>query len=82
MAMVYVKDNNIEFAIKKLKKQVATEGIFRDFKFHNFYEKPSEKKVRKTKEAKRRHAKALRKKRERENSVHTSHYRRPEARGL
>jgi len=80
MATVYVKDNDIEFAIRKLKKMVQREGIFRDFKFHHFYEKPSEKKVRQAKEAVRRRAKAERKKRDRENGVGNSHYRRPELR--
>ena len=82
MAFVFVKDNNIEVAIRKLKQMVTREGIFRDFKQHCFFEKPSEKRVRERKTAMVRRAKAARKKRERDRETGTgqnSHYRRPEA---
>jgi len=79
MAVVYVQ-GDIEKAIKRLHKMVQREGIFRELKLRNFYEKPSERKVREAKEAVRRRAKALRKKRDRETGVQqTSRYRRPEA---
>ena len=43
---VLVRDNNVDQALKALKKKMQREGIFREMKLRNFYEKPSEKKKR------------------------------------
>jgi len=56
---VRVDNNNIEKAIKILKKKVMNDGILKDLKKHQFYEKPSEKRRREKAEARRRHQKAL-----------------------
>ena len=38
---VHVRDNNVDQALKALKKKMQREGIFREMKLRNFYEKPS-----------------------------------------
>ena len=40
---VSVRDNNVEQAIRVLKKKMQREGVFREVKLRNSYEKPSEK---------------------------------------
>ena len=40
---VHVRDNNVDQALKALKKKMQREGIFREMKLRNYYEKPSEK---------------------------------------
>lgn len=57
MVLVLVKFNNVDNALKTLKKKMQHEGVFRTLKIKRFYEKPSEKKVRKAKERKRRNKK-------------------------
>ncbi|MFG1344907.1 30S ribosomal protein S21 [Xanthobacter autotrophicus DSM 431] len=59
---VLVRDNNIEQALKVLKKRMQREGVFREMKQRRAYEKPSEKRAREHDEAIRRHRKATRKK--------------------
>lgn len=59
---VLVRDNNVEQALKVLKKRMQREGIFREMKQRKAYEKPSERKAREHDEAVRRHRKAARKK--------------------
>lgn len=59
---VLVRDNNIEQAIKVLKKRMQREGLFREMKQRRSYEKPSERRTREHDEAVRRHRKAARKK--------------------
>ena len=49
---VTVRDNNVDQALKVLKKKMQREGIFREMKLRRSYEKPSER--RKKKEAARR----------------------------
>jgi len=61
-----VRDNNIEQAIKILKKKMQREGVFREMKRRNAYEKPSEKKAREKAEGIRRSRKAARKLAQRE----------------
>jgi small subunit ribosomal protein S21 len=51
---VLVKDNNVEAALKAIKRKGQREGIFKDVKLHRFFEKPSERKLRKTEEARKR----------------------------
>jgi small subunit ribosomal protein S21 len=64
--LVEVRDNNVEQAIKILKKKMQREGIFREMKLRMFNEKPSEKKARRSSEAIRRSRKVERKRRQRE----------------
>jgi len=59
---VTVRDNNVDQALKELKKKMQREGIFREMKLRNHYEKPSVKKAREKAEAIRRGRKLARKK--------------------
>ncbi len=61
---VSVRDNNVDQALRFLKKKLQKEGIFREMKLRTAYEKPSEKKLRKKTESIRRAKKLERKKRE------------------
>ncbi len=63
---VLVRDNNVDQALKALKKKMQREGIFREMKLRGHYEKPSEKKAREKAEAIRRARKLARKKLQRE----------------
>ena len=38
---VLVRDNNVDQALKALKKKMQREGIFREMKLRGHYEKPS-----------------------------------------
>jgi small subunit ribosomal protein S21 len=58
---VLVRDNNIDQALRALKKRLQREGVFREMKLRSYYEKPSEKRVRWAAEAVRRGRKAARK---------------------
>jgi small subunit ribosomal protein S21 len=59
--LVSVRDNNVDQALKVLKKKMQREGVFREMKRRKAYEKPSERKAREKGEAVRRHRKAARK---------------------
>tara|TARA_Y100001978_G_scaffold154507_1_gene139957 strand:- start:181 stop:468 length:288 start_codon:yes stop_codon:yes gene_type:complete len=63
---VSVRDNNVDQALRALKKKMQREGIFREMKLRRNYEKPSERRVREEAEATRRHRKLMRKRLERE----------------
>ena len=63
---VSVRDNNVDQALRALKKKMQREGIFREMKLRRNYEKPSERRVREEAEAIRRHRKLTRKRLERE----------------
>ncbi len=63
---VTVRDNNVDQALKALKKKMQREGIFREMKLRRSYEKPSERKAREKAEAIRRARKLERKRIERE----------------
>ena len=63
---VLVRDNNVDQALKALKKKMQRVGIFREMKLRNYYEKPSERRVREKAEAVRRARKLARKKLQRE----------------
>jgi small subunit ribosomal protein S21 len=63
---VVVRDNNVDQALKALKKKMQREGVFREMKLRRAYEKPSERKAREKAEAVRRHRKLLRKRMDRE----------------
>jgi small subunit ribosomal protein S21 len=43
---VFVRDNNVEQALKALKRKMQREGVFREMKLRKHYEKPSERKAR------------------------------------
>jgi small subunit ribosomal protein S21 len=66
---VFVKDNNIDQALRVLKKKMQREGTFREMKRRRFYEKPSELRVRKKSEAIRRVRKLARKQAQREGLI-------------
>jgi small subunit ribosomal protein S21 len=51
---VFVRDNNVDQAIKVLKKKLQREGLFREMKLRDHYEKPSERRVRERAQANRR----------------------------
>ena len=63
---VLVRDNNVDQALKALKKKMQREGIFREMKLRNYFEKPSERKARERAEAVRRARKLARKRAQRE----------------
>ena len=63
---VSVRDNNVEQALRVLKKKLQREGLFREMKLRRTYEKPSERKAREKAEAIRRARKVERKRKERE----------------
>jgi len=63
---VVVRDNNVDQALRALKKKLQREGVFREMKLRNYYEKPSEKKARQKAEAVRRARKLARKRAQRE----------------
>jgi small subunit ribosomal protein S21 len=63
---VLVRDNNVDQALRVLKKRMQREGIFREMKQRRAYEKPSERKTREKAEAIRRARKAARKQAQRE----------------
>ena len=58
---VLVRDNNIDQALRVLKKKMQREGVFREMKRRRFYEKPSEQATREKAEAARRVRKLARK---------------------
>jgi|TARA_B100001971_G_scaffold209491_1_gene233177 small subunit ribosomal protein S21 len=66
MVQVTVRDNNVDQALRVLKKKMQREGVIREMKMRKHYEKPSEKKAREKSEATRRYRKLERKRRERE----------------
>jgi small subunit ribosomal protein S21 len=63
---VIVRDNNVEQALKALKKKLQREGVFREMKLRGHYEKPSERRAREKAEAVRRARKLARKRAQRE----------------
>lgn len=63
---VLVRDNNVDQALRALKKKLQREGVFREMKLRDHYEKPSEKRAREKAEAVRRARKLARKKLQRE----------------
>jgi|TARA_B100000315_G_scaffold32417_1_gene27336 small subunit ribosomal protein S21 len=63
---VEVRNNNVEKALRVLKKKLQKDGLFRELRMRQFYEKPSDKRMRKHKESLRRIAKEKRLKRLRE----------------
>lgn len=63
---VNVRDNNVDQALRSLKKKLQREGVLREMKLRRHFEKPSERKKREKAEAIRRIRKLVRKKMERD----------------
>jgi small subunit ribosomal protein S21 len=66
---ILVRDNNVDQALRVLKKKMQREGVFREMKRRRFYEKPSEVRVREKAEAVRRVRKLARKQAQREGLI-------------
>jgi small subunit ribosomal protein S21 len=66
---VFVRDNNVDQALRVLKKKMQREGVFREMKRRKAYEKPSERKNREKGEAIRRARKLARKQAQREGLI-------------
>jgi len=66
LVTVTVRDNNVDQALRVLKKKMQREGIFREMKLRRDFEKPSEKKKREKSEAVRRWRKVERKRKDRD----------------
>jgi small subunit ribosomal protein S21 len=64
--IVLVRENNVDQALRALKKKLQREGVFREMKRRRSYEKPSEKRAREKGEAVRRARKVARKQAQRE----------------
>jgi small subunit ribosomal protein S21 len=58
---VFVRDNDVEQALRILKRKMQREGVFREMRRRRFYEKPSDKAAREKSEAIRRRHKLARK---------------------
>jgi len=52
-ALEVTVDHNVEKAIKVLKRKLIKEGLFKELKMRRFYEKPSERRIRKDKESRK-----------------------------
>ncbi len=66
LVQIFVRDNNVDQALKALKKKMQREGTFREMKRRTHFEKPSEKRARERAEAVRRARKLARKRAQRE----------------
>jgi len=66
---VFVRDNNVDQALRALKRKMQREGVFREMKQRRFYEKPSERAAREKSEAIRRARKLARKQAQREGLI-------------
>jgi small subunit ribosomal protein S21 len=64
--LVQVRDNNVDQALRALKKKMQREGVFREMKQRKAYEKPSQRRNREKAEAIRRMRKAVRKQAQRD----------------
>ncbi len=69
MVNIVVRENNVEQALRALKKKMQREGTFREMKRRKFYEKPSEKRARQKAEAVRRARKLHRKRMQRDGLI-------------
>ncbi len=63
---IAVRDNNLDQAMRLLKKRMQKDGLFREMKLRRYFEKPSEKKVREKAERERRHRRLKKKMTDRE----------------
>lgn len=78
---VFVRENNVDQALRVLKKKMQREGLLKELKKRRFYEKPSEKVVREKAQAIRRARKLARKQAERDGLISPSAKKRLEQRG-
>jgi small subunit ribosomal protein S21 len=78
---VFVRDNNVDQALKALKRKLQREGVFRELRRKKFFEKPSERRAREKSEAIRRVRKLARKRAQREGLLPASPRRTPAGRG-
>ena len=62
---VVVKNGNVDRAMRTLKKKLQKEGLLKELKQRQYFEKPSAKKARKKAEGIKRYQRNLRKKMER-----------------
>jgi small subunit ribosomal protein S21 len=67
--LILVRDNNVDQALRVLKKKMQREGVFREMKRRRFYEKPSERSTREKADAIRRMRKLARKQAQREGLI-------------
>ena len=74
---VLVRDNNVDQALRVLKKKLQRDSLFREIKRRKAYEKPSERKSREKTEAIRRGRKAARKLAQREGLLPSPRIKRP-----
>ncbi|MGF7154696.1 small subunit ribosomal protein S21 [Novosphingobium gossypii] len=65
---ILVRDNNVDQALRALKKKLQREGVYREMKLRRHFEKPSEKRAREKAAAVRRARKLERKRAERDGS--------------
>jgi small subunit ribosomal protein S21 len=75
---VFVRDNNVDQALRVLKKKMQREGLFREMRLRRFYEKPSARTTRERTEAIRRARKLARKQAIREGLIVAARKKRPE----
>ncbi len=68
LVQVSVRENNVDQALRALKKKLQREGVFREMKIRRHFEKPSEKKKRERAEAVRRWRKLERKRKDRDGN--------------
>ena len=66
---IMVRDNNVDQALRALKKKLQREGVYREMKLRRHYEKPSEKRARERAAAIRRARKLERKRAERDGGA-------------
>lgn len=64
--LITVRDNNVDQALRTLKKKLQREGVFREMKLRRHFEKPCERKKREKSESVRRMRKLMRKRIERD----------------
>jgi len=69
MVEIYVRQNNVDQALRALKKKLQNEGILREMKSRQAFEKPSERRVREKAEAVRRARKLARKRAQMEGLI-------------
>jgi small subunit ribosomal protein S21 len=65
---IMVRDNNVDQALRALKKKLQREGVYREMKLRRHFEKPSEKRAREKAAAVRRARKMERKQQERDGA--------------
>jgi small subunit ribosomal protein S21 len=65
---IMVRDNNVDQALRALKKKLQREGVYREMKLRRHFEKPSEKRAREKASAVRRTRKMERKQQERDGA--------------